>query len=100
MRDRSFIAAVAIVGALAVLILIGNVRDAAAPYFGPPNVDQDVVMSKVRGGELSFEEARFYSLESGQGPRGRDSGAAPIDEADPADPSRAAETEAGHEEDP
>ena len=61
MRDRSFIAAIALVGALALLILIGNIRDATAPLYGPPNVDEEDVMSKVGSGQLSFEEARFYS---------------------------------------
>ena len=63
MRDRAFIATVALVAALSLLILAGNIRDAGAPLYGPPNVDQKEVMSKVESGWLSFEEARFYSPE-------------------------------------
>jgi hypothetical protein len=63
MRDRSFIAAVALVGTLALLILAGNIRDASAPLYGPPNVDEDEVRAKVESGALSFREAEFYSIE-------------------------------------
>jgi hypothetical protein len=63
MRDRTFIAAVALIGALALLILVGNIRDAGAPLYGPPNVDKKEVMSQVESGRLSFDEARFYSPE-------------------------------------
>jgi hypothetical protein len=64
MKNRVFIMAVAVVGALALLILLNNVREATAPFFGPPNVDEGLVMSKVEGGELSFREALFYAVES------------------------------------
>lgn len=63
MRDRSFITAIALVAGLVAFILAGNIRDAGAPLYGPPNVDEEDVRSKVEGGSLSFEEARFYSIE-------------------------------------
>lgn len=65
MRDRSFIIAVTLVGAIALLIVAGNIRDANTPLYGPPNVDEEDVMSKVKEGRLSFQEARFYSAEDG-----------------------------------
>ncbi len=67
MKDRAFIVTMALVGALALLILADNVRQAGAPMHGPPTVDKSVVMEKVSRGELSFEEARYYSREDGEG---------------------------------
>jgi len=69
MRDRYFIAAVVVVAALAAAMLAENIRKAAEPAFGPPNVDKAKVMSMVESGTLSFEEARFYSTEeTGESP--------------------------------
>jgi len=81
MRDRSFIIAVALVGALALLIVAGNIRDAAAPLYGPPNVDEKEVMSKVKEGRLSFDEARFYSAED-RHPAATPAGSTPDEPAD------------------
>jgi hypothetical protein len=67
MRDRSFIAAIAVVGILAALVLAAAVREADPPLHGPPNVDRDEVMSKVESGSLSFDEARFYAVEDEAG---------------------------------
>ena len=63
MTNRSFVVAVTAVAALALLILMDNVRQATSPVFGPPNVDKGKVMSMVERGDLSFNKARFYVVE-------------------------------------
>ena len=67
MKDRVFIAAVVCVAALAVVMLVDNVRESSAPLYGPPTVDEETVMKKVEEGRLSFKEGSFYTVESEDG---------------------------------
>ena len=65
MRNRLFVVTVFIVGTLAVLMLVTNVREQGAALYGPPTVDEELVRSKVEAGQLSFRKARFFSPEGG-----------------------------------